>query len=137
MNYFAAKARHLRLGAKGEKIASRLLRQKNYSILCRNFKVKSGEIDLVARDGETLVFVEVKTRHARTNTRHYLRPAENLSARQKERIYRAAQSYLAAIGNPAVTYRFDLVEVILSPFELQALRHWENNFSRPARYDNN
>ena len=69
MSYFSAKSKHLRLGAKGEKLAARLLRDKNYSILCRNYKVKSGEIDLVARDGENMVFIEVKTRRATTRSR--------------------------------------------------------------------
>jgi putative endonuclease len=134
MNYFAAKSRHLRLGKRGEKIAAKLLKTKDYSILCRNYKVKSGEIDLIARDGDTLVFVEVKSRRAKPGAALDLRPAENLSARQRERIYRASQSYLSDIDNPAVIYRFDLIEVVLSRFKIHAVRHWENNFTKPARY---
>jgi putative endonuclease len=130
MSYFSAKSEHLRLGARGEKLAEKLLRGKNYSILCRNYKVKSGEIDLVARDGETLVFVEVKTRRATTRSR----PAEGLSFRQKKRIYNAAQSYLRQIDNPEVIYRFDLIEIILSTFRIHEIRHWENNFSKPENY---
>lgn len=132
MSYFSAKSRHLRLGDKGEKIAARLLRGKNYSILCRNFKVKSGEIDLIARDGENLVFIEVKTRRATTRSR----PAEGLSAKQKKRIYHAAQNYLRQIDNPNIIYRFDLIEIILSRFKIHEIRHWENNFSKPASYNN-
>lgn len=132
MSYFSAKSKHLKLGDKGEKIAARLLVEKNYSILCRNFKVKSGEIDLVARDGENLVFIEVKTRRATTRSR----PAEGLSSKQKKRIYRAAQNYLRQIDNPNVIYRFDLIEVILSRFRIHEIRHWENNFSKPASYSN-
>jgi len=132
MSYFSAKSRHLRLGSKGEKIAARLLRNKNYTILCRNFKVKSGEIDLVARDGENLVFIEVKTRRATTRSR----PAEGLSSRQKKRIYHAAQNYLRQIDNPNLIYRFDLIEIILSRFKIHEIRHWEDNFSKPASYRN-
>ena len=132
MSYFSAKSKHLRLGAKGEKLAARLLRDKNYSILCSNYKVKSGEIDLVARDGENLVFIEVKTRRATTRSR----PAEGLSSKQKKRIYRAAQNYLHNIDNPNVIYRFDLIEIILSRFKIHEIRHWENNFSKPASYSN-
>lgn len=130
MSYLAAKAEHLRLGARGEKLAEKLLRGKHYAILCRNYKVKSGEIDLVARDGETLVFIEVKTRRATTRSR----PAEGLSARQKKRIYHAAQSYLHQINDPGIIYRFDLIEIVLSGFGIRELRHWENNFSKPAGY---
>ncbi|MDD5697773.1 MAG: YraN family protein [Victivallaceae bacterium] len=128
MSYLAAKAAHLRLGLRGEKLAAKLLRAKNYVILCRNYQVRSGEIDLVARDGGNLVFVEIKTRRATTRSR----PAEGLSARQKKRIYHAAQSYLRRIGNPAAVYRFDLIEIILSRFGIREIRHWENNFSKPA-----
>ncbi|MFA6715024.1 MAG: YraN family protein [Victivallales bacterium] len=130
MPYLAAKSKHLKLGAKGEKLAEKLLRGKNYRILCRNYKVKSGEIDLVAGDGENLVFIEVKTRRATTRSR----PAEGLGARQKKRIYHAAQSYLRQIDNPNVIYRFDLIEIILSEFRIHEVRHWENNFSKPANY---
>jgi len=132
MSYFSAKSRHLRLGSKGEKIAARLLRNKNYTILCRNFKVKSGEIDLVARDGENLIFIEVKTRRATTRSR----PAEGLGSRQKKRIYHAAQNYLRQIDNPNLIYRFDLIEIILSRFKIHEIRHWEDNFSKPASYRN-
>ena len=130
MSYFSAKSRHLRLGNRGEKIASRLLRNKNYTILCRNFKVKSGEIDLVARDGGNLVFIEVKTRRSTTRSR----PAEGLSSKQRKRIYNAAQNYLRRIDNPDVIYRFDLIEIVLSRFKIHEIRHWENNFTRPASY---
>jgi putative endonuclease len=125
MTYLSAKARHIRLGARGERIAEKLLRTKNYRILCRNYKVKSGEIDLVARDGENLVFIEVKTRRNTTRSR----PAEGLSAKQKRRIHRAAQNYLRSIGEPEVIYRFDLIEIVLSRFAIHEIRHWENNFT--------
>ena len=131
MTYLSARAKHLRLGARGEKLAAKLLRGKNYSILCRNYKVKASEIDLVARDGENLVFVEIKTRRATTRSR----PAEGLSSKQKKRIYNAARKYLHHIDNPSAIYRFDLIEIILSRFGIREIRHWENNFSRPARYN--
>ncbi|MBT4819215.1 MAG: YraN family protein, partial [Lentisphaerae bacterium] len=52
----------MRLGRRGERIAARLLREVGYDVLARNFRAEAGEIDIVARDGETLCFVEVKTR---------------------------------------------------------------------------
>ena len=57
-----ARAAHLVLGRRGEEAAVRLLLAKGYTILARNWRVRSGELDIVARDGRTLVFVEVKTR---------------------------------------------------------------------------
>jgi putative endonuclease len=59
----SSQPKHLRRGAHGEKLASRFLRSRGYKILYRNFKGRSGgEIDVVCRDRDTLVFVEVKTR---------------------------------------------------------------------------
>lgn len=125
MNFKSAKARHLRLGRLGENTAGRLLASKNMLVLCRNYRTKAGEIDIVARDGRTLVFVEVKTlrRHRRG------RPAENLKPTQKRRIYRAAMRYLREIDLPDVVYRFDLVEVVRSTWIIREARHWQGHFT--------
>ena len=59
----SSKSGHLRRGARGEKLACRFLKRSGYKILFRNFRGRSGgEIDVVCRDNDTLVFVEVKTR---------------------------------------------------------------------------
>ncbi len=125
MSYRRAKKRHIRLGRRGESLTCKLLKEKNYDILCRNYKVKSGEIDIVARDGGVLVFVEVKTRRSTT----WGRPAANLKFHQRQRIARAAKNYLRSIGNPTVVYRFDLVEVILSDWQIHEIKHWPEHFS--------
>lgn len=125
MNFQRSRKRHLRLGRRGENLACRLLKEKNYDILCRNYKVKSGEIDIVARDGGVLVFVEVKTLRDTTRSR----PAVNLKFHQKRRIFRAAGNYLRAIGNPGVPFRFDLVELVLSAWRVHEIRHWTEHFS--------
>lgn len=123
---FAAwKSKHLRLGRRGEKLASALLRTKNYIILCRNYKVKSGEIDIVARDGAVLVFIEVKTRSHTTRSR----PAQGLTEKQKKRIVSAAMKYLKQIDSPEVVYRFDLIEMVLSPWKIYEARHWIGHFN--------
>jgi putative endonuclease len=67
-----------------------------------------GEIDLVCRDGESLVFVEVKTRQ----TDRYGRPAEAVNAIKRRRLIQAALWYLRELDNPEVRYRFDIVEVL-------------------------
>ncbi|MCP3967316.1 MAG: YraN family protein [Lentisphaerae bacterium] len=125
MNFKIARARHLRLGRTGENIAVRLLRSKNIDLLCRNYKVKTGEIDIVARDGEVLTFVEVKTRRFTTRSR----PADGLRFKQKKRIYKAAMNYLKRINRPEVIYRFDLIEVIIGRFGPVEIRHWPSHFS--------
>jgi putative endonuclease len=131
--FSTARARHLRVGRRGENAACGLLKSKKYCILARNFKRSSGEIDIVARDGAGIVFVEVKTRMKRTGAR----PASGLSGRQKSRINRAARVFMKEIENPPVIYRFDLIEVVLDRFGVSEMRHWLEHFmgAEMYRYD--
>ena len=114
-----ARAAHLALGRKGEMAAVRLLLAKGYSILARNWRVRSGELDIVARDGRTLVFVEVKTLRREG---HY-RPGDNLSPHQMRRNYRAALFYFRVIGRPRLPGRFDLIEVVAGKGIIRRIRH--------------
>ena len=121
------RAAHLRLGAAGEDAVARMFADQGCDVLLRDFRVPKGEIDLIVRDGLSLVFAEVKTRRAKTPERAaelkgQLRPA------QKRRIYRAAFTYMREIGRPAVPYRFDYVEVIFLRSRLYAMRHWRAHF---------
>ncbi len=119
------RARHLRLGARGEDMACRALQEIGLDILCRNYRVTSGEIDIVARDGCTLCFIEVKTRHQRP----FSRPADAVNNRKRQRLIRAAQQYLRGIGQPPLHYTFGIVEVIFSSWRLSEIRYW------PAVFD--
>lgn len=120
--------RHLRLGKAGERVAELLLASKHYVILIRNWRSPAGEIDLVARDGLTMVFVEVKTRFYGGN-----RPAAALRRRQQERIVNASRQYLRRIDRPRVPCRYDLVEVVFSRYGLRELRHWPDHFRPEPR----
>lgn len=113
------RAAHLALGRRGEEAAVRLLLAKGYTLLARNWRVKSGELDIVARDGGTLVFVEVKT----LRREGIYRPGDNLSPRQMRRNFRAAHYYYRVIGRPALPGRFDLVEVIAGRWGIRRIRH--------------
>jgi len=115
----AARAAHLALGRRGEEAAVRLLLAKGYSILARNWRVRSGELDIVARDGRTIVFVEVKT----LRREGYYRPGDNLSPRQMRRNYRAALFYFRVIGRPPLPGRFDLIEVVAGLRLVRRIRH--------------
>ena len=119
------RAAHLRLGRRGEKIAVRLLREQGTEVLLRNYRCTQGEIDIVARDGEVLCFVEVKTRHRSAHSR----PADAVGSAKKLRISRAAHRYLREIGWPAVRYRFDIVEVVLAGRSVTDVRHWRGAFT--------
>jgi putative endonuclease len=100
---------HLRVGARGEKLACGFLRQEGYKILYRNFRSRrGGEVDIVCRDGDTLVFVEVKTRTGID----FGRPAEAVNLAKQKLIARGALAWLQLLDNPDILVRFDIVEVV-------------------------
>jgi putative endonuclease len=122
---------HLRRGALGEKLACRFLRKSGYKILYRNFRGRrGGEIDVVCRDRDTLVFVEVKTRSGE----EFGRPFESIRAEQRERITRGGLAWLRLLDNPDILFRFDVVEVVLSETEAPKFELIRNAFQLPDRY---
>lgn len=117
---------HLALGQQGENLAAEHLRGLGYSIVARNFRTRMGEIDMIALDGDTLVFVEVKTRRsARFGT-----GAEAVTAHKQLKIGRMAQCYLALKGNPSVRCRFDVMDIRLG-LENPSIRHLIDAFCPP------
>ena len=113
-------------GADGERLAAQYLERRGYRILEHNYRTRMGEIDLIAKDGGTLVFVEVK---ARTDER-FGGPAEAITKAKQARIGRLAQQYLAARRLADRLCRFDVVlirgddpktcsiELLMGAFEL-------------------
>src|SRR5881628_4216033 len=109
--FSASQPRHLRLGTRGENLACRFLRKNGYKILYRNFKGRTGgEIDVVCRDRDTLVFVEVKTR----TREDFGRPVEAVNAAKRKLISRGALAWLQLLDNPDILVRFDVVEIVLA-----------------------
>lgn len=96
-----------RFGQKAEDMAARYLKKRGYRILDRNYRTRSGEIDIVARDGETLVFVEVK---ARTSERYGSAKAA-VTAHKQRQVSKAALGYLQRTDQCHVKARFDVVTV--------------------------
>ena len=80
-----------RLGTRGEKIAGLHLQAQGYEILATNFRCQWGEVDIVARDGACLVFVEVRTRR---NTTSFGTPEESLSKKKRDRLVATAETYI-------------------------------------------
>ena len=123
---------HLKAGQLGEKTAKRHLRRQGLKFLTANFRTDRGEIDLVMRDGDCLVFVEVKTR----SSEEWTRPAAAVNKERRGRLTRAALDYLRLLKNPPVKVRFDIVEVLLRDGAVREVRHLPNTFAmeRPYRY---
>ncbi len=98
-----------RLGNWGEHMAAIQLEAEGYAIVARNWRCAAGEIDLVARDGETLVFVEVKTRRGRA----YGAPEEALTPRKAQKLLQLGAQYVYEQALGDVNWRIDLVAVEL------------------------
>jgi len=99
----------IRVGARGERVAARYLRRQRLRIVARNVHVGRGEIDLVALDGETLVFVEVKSRTYREGIERT--GWENLDRRKCDALRRSAWAYLRSLEWCPRGYRLDVVTV--------------------------
>jgi putative endonuclease len=127
-----AEPEHLRRGKLGERAAKRYLQRQGLKFLTANFRSGRGEIDLVFRDRDCLVFVEVKTR----SSEEWTRPAAAVNAERRRRLTRAALDYLGLLRNPPVKLRFDIVEVLLRNSAVREVRHLPNTFAmeRPYRY---
>ncbi len=117
-------APHLHTGRAGEDLAEKHLKARGLRVLARNFRTRHGELDLVCRAGDTLVFVEVKTRKAGSRAA----PHQALTLSKRDRLVRAAAEYLSAHGGWDAPCRFDLVEVVAPGTPEQAVRHIENAF---------
>jgi len=101
------------VGQEGETSAVAALRRRGYDVIERNFRTPVGEIDVIAREGGVLCFVEVKWR--RTADRGH--PAEAVTPEKQRRLARAAQWYLSRRDGPPPICRFDVVAILESPGE--------------------
>lgn len=94
-------------GLEGEQLAATFLEQKGYRVLERNFRFDRGEVDLIAQDGNELVFVEVKTRFGdRFGT-----PEEAMTPKKEEQMKKVAEGYLHVRNIEEQACRFDVVAI--------------------------
>ena len=125
-----ATAAHLELGRRGEELAAAYLQKSGYRIVAANFSVPVGrnrvgalinvEIDLVAYEGETLCFIEVKSRVSDW----FVPPQVNVDRRKQRQIVRAARAYRRIFDLAGAPYRYDVVTVVL-PAEEECKGDWE------------
>lgn len=115
------------LGRRGEDAAARYLRKLGYVIVARSHKDSIGEIDLIAVDGRTVVFVEVKTR-----TSHAAgQPADAVDEAKQQRLTRLALSYLRRHDLLECSCRFDVVAVTWPDHGRPTIEHFKDAFEAP------
>jgi putative endonuclease len=124
-----AEPKNLRRGNLGEMEARKCLQKQGMKFLTANFSTDRGEIDLIFREDDCLVFVEVKTRSG-----GWSRPAAAVNAGKRLRLTRCAFDYLRLLKNPPIKIRFDVVEVLLEDEQVVEVRHLPNTFTLTAPY---
>ncbi len=107
-------------GAIGEDLAAARLQQEGYTILDRNVTLHHGEIDIIAKEGKTIVFIEVKTRWSTA----YGTPKEALTKTKQQILVRTALHYLTNHDKMKEEYRFDLISMLLD--EKNRIQEWEH-----------
>ena len=122
-NFFTKSTPIDAMGDRGENLAARYLRNRGYKIISRNFRCDSGEIDIVARDGKTIVFVEVKTRAYDDPT-----PEEQVNEHKQHQLTKAGKIYLSRYGFPQPPARFDVVGIIWPQGREPIIRHTPHAF---------
>ena len=113
------------LGKQGEALACAALRRRGYAIVAQRYRTRCGEIDVVARDGDTIVFVEVKAKggHARGTAR------EAVTQRKRRQVIAMANDYLARHRVNAAAFRFDVVAVTALPGQVPLIEVIQDAFT--------
>lgn len=122
-------AEHNLTGTQGEQHACRYLQEQGYEVLERNWRSGRHEVDIIARTGRYLVFVEVKTR----TSDQYGQPEEAVKKGKRGKLIKAANAYVLAIGTD-LALRFDIVSVILHPSGKPYIHHIPDAFY-PTTHD--
>ncbi len=117
-------ASHQVLGKKGEQLAADFLRERQYGILHMNWRYGRKEIDIVARQDNTLVFVEVKTRSGQA----FGMPEEAVHSHKQQLLLQAADRYMEQYHLYPDHIRFDIISIILAPESAPEVLHLEDAF---------
>jgi putative endonuclease len=119
------------LGRRGERAAERYLRRRGYKILGRSDRLSPGELDLVALDGRTIVFVEVKTRES-AEMGH---PSEAVDAAKQRRLTRLAVTFLKRHGLLEYPARFDVIAITWPSGRRPTIEHFPNAFDAVGKWE--
>jgi putative endonuclease len=113
-----------KLGKFGEKIALQFLKTKGFTPIAKNYRLKTGEIDIIAMDGNVLVFIEVKTRQGNTHGT----PLDSITWKKQRQISKVAQEYLSRNNLFEREARFDVLSVICGKNNRPEVEHISNAF---------
>jgi putative endonuclease len=111
------------LGNKGESLAVKFLQTKGYKIISKNYKTSIGEIDIIAQDGETVVFIEVKTRANDS----FGCPFEAVHRRKRRKLRDLALLYLKKLGKE-LPVRFDVLSIMYTENSIKEIEHIKDAF---------
>jgi putative endonuclease len=117
-------AERKRLGERGEDAATAFLERAGLTIVERNWRCQSGEVDIVALDGDTLVLCEVKTRKTAAKGS----PEESVTPAKQRRYAKLAAAYVQAAGIEPVSLRFDVITLLVIAEDRALLRHYRAAF---------
>lgn len=109
-------------GQRGEQLAADYLRRQGYEIVGQNWRCKSGEIDIIARKGEVLVFVEVRTRHAQGSDTAF----ESITPRKRDKLITLANVYLSVNDLENANWRVDVIAIAIPPTGAPIIDHAED-----------
>jgi putative endonuclease len=112
------------LGKSGEEAAVAYLKKKRFQVLERGFRFRRGEIDIIARENDTLVFIEVKTRQSL----EFGLPEESVTPLKQQQIRRLAEAYLATTHLCDIPCRFDIISLFYSPKDGYRIHHLRDAF---------
>lgn len=118
-------------GRYGEDLAAQYCRRTlGYRQIARNWRYKQDELDLICRDGEVLVFIEVRARSESA----LVSGVDSVDAKKKQKLLRACKAYLGQLDQPPKHLRFDVIGVVLRENEPGEVRHYQNISLFPKHY---
>ena len=112
----------INLGKQGEEIAAAYLQKKGFIIKQKNYRQKVGEIDIIAQEGNVLVFVEVKTR----TTLQFGQPYEAITHKKQKQLRRVAEDYLSRNKKLSTIVRFDVISILMNSNTPPTIEHLSN-----------
>ena len=117
------------VGNKGESLAEDYIKRKGYKIIQRNYRCRLGEIDIIAKDDDTIVFIEVRTKQ----NENFGSPQDSVTSTKMSKISKTALSFIQEKNLSGFSYRFDFIAITFSQGKPN-IEHIENAFIPNGRY---